>query len=66
MPYKVSGSLSSPMDITVLDLDGNLQARRNLSTGPYEINELTVSSGITFGITADDSFKGFGKCKIKN
>jgi hypothetical protein len=61
MPYKTSGSLSQPMDLTVLDLDGNLQARRNLSTGPYEINGLTTSSGIVFGTTANDSFKGFGK-----
>jgi hypothetical protein len=49
------------MDLTVLDLDGNLQARQNLSAGAYEITGLTTPSGIVFGITADDNFKGYGK-----
>ena len=60
MPYKVSGSTTAAVNITVLDTDGNKLARQTAERGDYEISGLTVSSGIVFSIPEDENIKGYG------
>jgi len=60
MPYKISGSLSRPTEVTVLDSNGIFQAKQSFPAGDYEINNLMVSNGIVLGVTDDNQYRSFG------
>jgi hypothetical protein len=59
MPYKVSGSTTNPINVTVLDMDGNLHNSKDIEIGDYEILNLAIASGIVFCIEEDGEIKGY-------
>lgn len=60
MPYSFSGNATQAADITILDTDGNLLKRQNVSQGNYTIDGIMVASGIVFAIVEDQPLKGYG------
>jgi hypothetical protein len=60
MPYKISGSLSRPTEVTVLDSNGIFQTKQSFPAGEYEINNLMVSNGIVLGVTDDEQYRSYG------
>jgi hypothetical protein len=60
MPYKISGDLSRPTEVTVLDSNGIFQTKQSFPAGEYTINNLMVSNGIVLGVTDDNQYKSYG------